>query len=305
MLNKRYFVILLQLFLILIFSLSLLFVLQNRGIRINKRSNKISAKSDYILGESVPSPTQLLKRESFPSLNICYEKDCYYLHPEVVESFFNNSDLNKEKISDYLNEYIIPFFEKLSGGKIVFENKNGNFYAWKEDEVIDTRQLYDDVIELLDFVGRNDTEITFELNKSEVPGTDGKYTDKYIEIDNSRQKLFAWENGEVTKEIELSAAKYGWQVYGVFPIIDKGLQPMAPSGNYMPYWMAFHYDPRQDSWFGLHALVWWYDDNGNVVNENTEYIGVRRSKGCIRMLEDDAKYLYERYEIGDYILIHE
>jgi lipoprotein-anchoring transpeptidase ErfK/SrfK len=51
--------------------------------------------------------------------------------------------------------------------------------------------------------------------------------------------------------------------------------------------------------------VWWYDDNGNVVHENTDYIGVRRSNGCIRMLRDDAKYLYDRYGKGDHILIHE
>jgi hypothetical protein len=305
MYDKRYFVILFQLLLVVIFSLGLFFVVENRGIGFQKPSNKISAQSSYVLGESIPSPTKLVKKESFPSLNVCFKEDCYYLHPEVVESFYKNSDLDNDKVLNYLNEYIFPFFEELSGGKKVFQNKNGNFYAWKEDEVIDTSKLYDDVVELLDFVGLNSSEITCELNKKEVPGTDGKYSNRYIEIDNSRQKLFAWDNGEVTKEVELSGAKYGWQVYGVFPIIDKGLQPMAPSGNYMPYWMAFHYDPRQDSWFGLHALVWWYDDNGNVVNENTDYIGVRRSKGCIRMLEEDAKYLYERYEKGDNVLIHE
>lgn len=305
MFDRRYFVILLQIFLIIVFSLGLFSVVENRGVTYNSSGNKISAKGDYVLGESVLSPTELLTKASYPSLNICYEDDCYYLHPEVVESFYKNSVLDRDKISNYLQEYIVPFFDKLSGGKYVVENKNGNFYAWKEDEVIDTSVMLNDVIELLDFVGRNSTEITYELNKKEVPGTDGKYSEKYIEIDNSRQKVFAWENGEVTKEIELSGAKYGWQVYGVFPIIDKGLEPRAPSGNYMPYWMAFHYDPGQDSWYGLHALVWWYDDNGNVVNENTEYIGVRRSKGCIRMLEDNAKYLYERYEKGDNILIHE
>ena len=97
----------------------------------------------------------------------------------------------------------------------------------------------------------------------------------------------------------------GFEVYGVFPIIDKGIQPMAPSGHYMPYWMAFYYSPWQNSWYGLHGLVWWYDDSGSKVFENTDYIGVRRSKGCIRMLKDDAKYLYDRYEKGDHILIHE
>ena len=73
----------------------------------------------------------------------------------------------------------------------------------------------------------------------------------------------------------------------------------------MPYWMAFYYSPKQNTYWGLHALIWWYDENGRKVYEPTSNIGVRRSGGCIRMLVEDAKFLYEIYEKGDPILIHE
>ena len=117
--------------------------------------------------------------------------------------------------------------------------------------------------------------------------------------------LFVWMNGEVVKTILLSGPKYGFQVYGVFPIVDKGIEPEAPGGKYMPYWMAFYYAKGQDSWYGLHSLIWWYGEDGNKVYETINNIGRRESAGCIRMLLDDAKYLYENFKIGDYILIHE
>jgi hypothetical protein len=241
----------------------------------------------------------------FPSINICYEQNCYYILPEVIEIFYEENEINKSQLYIYLLENVVPFFEDLSGGKEFVQNSKGEFYTWKEDLIVDTSAIYKGIEKLLTNRGEYELDLTYELYKKDLPGTDGKYAERYIEVDNSKQKLYAWLNGKVIKEINLSAAQRGFEVYGVFPIIDKGIQPMAPSGHYMPYWMAFYRSDWQDSWYGLHGLVWWYDDNGNKIFENTDYIGVRRSKGCIRMLKDDAKYLYDRYEKGDPILIHE
>ena len=73
----------------------------------------------------------------------------------------------------------------------------------------------------------------------------------------------------------------------------------------MPYWMGFYNSRWQNSWYGLHALIWWYDGEGNKVYESVGNIGLRKSAGCIRMLLEDAKYLYYIFERGDLVLIHE
>jgi hypothetical protein len=222
----------------------------------------------------------------------------------MVSTFYQKDILQKIDVYSYISEFIVPYFEALSGGKTLVKNSKGSFYAWKEDRIIDLRDIYDDIIKLLeDYDGEE--ILTYELVKKDLPSTDGKYSDRYIEVDNSRQKLYAWLDGRVIKEIYLSAAKWGYEVYGVFPIVDKGIQPVAPGGKYMPYWMAFYYSSRQNSWYGLHGLVWWYSENGNVIYESENNIGLRKSYGCIRMLKDDAKYLYDRYEIGDPVLIHQ
>lgn len=88
-------------------------------------------------------------------------------------------------------------------------------------------------------------------------------------------------------------------------MVDKGIEPIAPGGKYMPYWMAFYYSKKQDSWYGLHGLIWMKRDDGTRWIEPETNIGLRKSAGCIRMVVADAKYLYENFEKGDFILIHE
>lgn len=302
--HKDSFIIVFLSFLILFISFTLYKVIDNREVFI--KSSEENIQESLVLGDSTYTNTENIDNiTKYPSIDVCYKEDCYYVLPEIVETFYKEDSLDTSSLYMYLLEYIVPYFEKLSGGKSLVENSKGSFYAWNEDLIIDTTGIYEDIEGLLIDREVGDYKLKYELYKKDIPGTDGKYADKYIEIDNSKQKLYAWYDGNVIKTINLSAAQEGFEVYGVFPIVDKGIQPIAPSGHYMPYWMAFYYSPWQHSWYGLHGLVWWYDDNGNKIFENTDYIGVRRSKGCIRMLKDDAKYLYDRYEKGDYILIHE
>ncbi|MDD3474990.1 MAG: L,D-transpeptidase [Candidatus Dojkabacteria bacterium] len=302
--NKGFFIVFLLSFLLFFISFTVYKVIDNKDIFIKSSSNPVDEST--VLGDTVYIPPEIVEESiKYPSVNVCYKDNCYYILPEIIESFYIDDQLNTNSLYMYLLENVVGYFEKLSGGKVLVENSKGSFYTWEEDSRIDTSNIYKGIEKLLLNRDTDVYELRYELYKKDLPGTDGKYSNRYIEVDNSKQKLYAWYDGEVIKIINLSAAQEGFEVYGVFPIIDKGIQPMAPSGHYMPYWMAFYYSPWQHSWYGLHGLVWWYDDNGNKVFENTDYIGVRRSKGCIRMLKDDAKYLYDRYEKGDHILIHE
>jgi len=302
--HKDSFIIFILFFLILFISFTWYKVVENKEVFIKASDENI--EESVVMGNSTYSPPEDIDDvNQYPSVDICYKDSCYYILPEIIETFYNEEELDKSSLYMYLLENVVSYFEKLSGGKELVENKNGSFYVWREDSIIDLSNIYRGVEEILVNRDPEINELRYKLYKKDLPGTDGKYGDRYIEVDNSKQKLYAWYDGEVIKTINLSAAKEGFEVYGVFPIIDKGIQPMAPSGHYMPYWMAFYYSPWQKSWYGLHGLVWWYDDGGNKIFENTDYIGVRRSKGCVRMLKDDAKYLYDRYKKGDHILIHE
>lgn len=251
--------------------------------------NEVDVSSNEVLGTSDVVLEEVVKK----SIPVCIASDC-------LDIQYDSSYENMSKLNMYVVENVIPFLEDLAGGKTYTINKNGKFLHWKNDSIPDTKGLTEEISEAL----KNNLE-RVEVPLVQSPSTDGTYAKRYIEIDNSRQKLYAWNEGVVVKEIDLSAAKNNYVVYGVFNIVDKGPNPIAPSGRYMPYWMAFYYSKPQEAWYGLHGLVWWYDENGKAIFEPETNIGVRRSNGCIRMLKDNAKFLYDLYQRGDTVLIHE
>jgi hypothetical protein len=238
-------------------------------------------------------------KEIYP-IHICCNNICFHILKEEIPSLINELEISK-----YVNENIYPYFEKYFGGKETISNDNGRFKYWIYNEIPDLSNLEKDLKEAIYLSNESIQPETITILLKDLPGTDGMYSDRYMEVDNSKQRLYVWMNGKVVKTILLSGPIYGFQVYGVFPVIDKGISPIAPGGKYMPYWMAFYYSKSQDSWYGLHALIWWYDSNGNKVYESTNNIGTRQSAGCIRMLLEDAKYLYENFDRGDLVLIHE
>ena len=231
-------------------------------------------------------------------VSVCDRTSCVWISNEKV---VKDGIPDENGIYQEVLDQVIHHFEDKYGGKSVAKNRAGSFIYWKEDLIPDFSNIFEEVYNA--FLNGENTSV--DIHIKDLPGTDGKYADRYIEVDDSKQKLYAWVDGVVVKEINLSAAKEGFQVFGVFPIVDKGIAPIAPGDRYMPYWMAFYYSPKQNSWYGLHALIWWYDEDGKKVFEPETNIGIRRSMGCIRMLIDDAKFLYEIYEKGDPILIHE
>lgn len=262
--------------------------------------SKKDISNDEVLGANM---NVIVEEESIPIekeyvLNICAKKLCIDISEKEIKT---DGNIDRGKISEIVLNRILPFFEKNFGGVSTISSPNGSFIYWKNDYHPNLVNIEESIYVMT----TNRTIDILTLDVGYLPGTDGKYRNKYIEIDNSRQILYVWINGEVKKEIYLSAAKYGYQVYGVFPIIDKGLSPQAPSGRYMPYWMAFYYSKEHNTYYGLHSLIWWYDENGKVIYEPNSNIGVRRSRGCIRMLKGDAKYLYDIFDKGDLVLIHE
>lgn len=267
---------------------------RNEPVILTENTNAEATEvSNEVLGvaETI-TPTQ--------DLEICCAVNCLTITSETSQSFLREGKIDNVLLEKYVSENIKSFFEDTSGGKSLVSNRNGEFKSWTNDYRVDltglTEKIHDALVNSL---------TSLILEKKNLPGTDGTYAGRYIEVDNSAQKLFVWAAGEVVKEINLSGPVYGFQVYGVFPIVDKGIEPIAPGGKRMPYWMAFYHSTKQDSWYGLHALIWWYDSAGNKIYEKLSNIGTRRSAGCIRMLLEDAKYLYENFERGDLVLIHE
>lgn len=282
---------------IVVLNILLVILLLIFSIYILKEKDTFKTNISQVAGvQNIPMGED--EKDKTFSVSVCDSTSCVWISSDGL---VKDGVVDENAVYQIVLDTVIPHFEKKYGGKTFIKNRSGGFIYWKEDVIPDLSTVFGDIH--LAFKSGSNTAV--EIVSKDLPGTDGRYFQKYIEVDDSKQKLYVWVDGKVVKEIHLSAAQSGYQVYGVFPIIDKGVAPIAPGGRYMPYWMAFYYSPKQDSWYGLHALIWWYDENGKKIYEPSTNIGIRRSKGCIRMLLEDAKYLYEIFEKGDKILIHE
>lgn len=141
------------------------------------------------------------------------------------------------------------------------------------------------------------------------PSTDGTAAKKYIEVDGSRQLMFLWTNGNY-QTLQVSGAIPGYNPVGVFTVLNKAkLAWSSTASKWMPYWMAFTFDKKQDAMLGIHSLVYWfpgYQPKGDkVIREPESNVGIPRSTGCIRLKESDALMVYNWASVGDLVVIHE
>jgi len=232
------------------------------------------------------------------SVPICHEDSCVWLSTDglLIEGIVDRNAVYQKVLNQ-----VIPYFEEEYGGKTAAQSKIGSFIYWKEDMRPDLSNIYDDVYSA--FISPQQDYVEVEVK--DLPGTDGRYVSKYIEIDNSKQKMYVWFGGQVQKEISISGPKEGNEVYGVFLIANKQEIQRASTGEYMPYWISFHYSPGNNDRYALHGLTWTFDENSQKVYQPVGSIGVRGTDGSITTVEKDAEYIYDLFEKGDPILIHE
>lgn len=142
-----------------------------------------------------------------------------------------------------------------------------------------------------------------------TPNTDGSVAPRYIEVDGSRQLMFLWNGGKYEK-FDISGAFEEYNPIGVHRILNKSTNAWSSTANkWMPYWMAITYDKKQKTMLGIHSLVYWYpgfEKTGEFRYEEPESnIGTPRSTGCLRLTKENAKYVYERTQVGDLVVVHE
>jgi lipoprotein-anchoring transpeptidase ErfK/SrfK len=250
------------------------------------------------------STTEVVGVTDSPNYNIlfCYMDFCKKLENEKFLKMIQDGDISKDLFNTWVHSDVEKYFSPLYSKKELVKNSKGEYLSRISEYVPNYTVVYNS---LNTKYRSGEHDIIVEIPSIMTASTDGKFAYKYIEVDNTQQKLYVWIDGVVVREIFLSGAREDSSVRGVFKIVDKGLQPIAPGNKYMPYWMAFYYEPTKSTWYGLHGLIWIPRSDGSRWVESESNIGKRISGGCIRMLVEDAKYLYGIFEKGDYVLIHD
>lgn len=123
---------------------------------------------------------------------------------------------------------------------------------------------------------------------------------KRIEIDISKQRLYAWEGDTQVHRFVVSTGLPGQDTAaGHFKVLDK--IPMAYSSVWrlkMPHWLGIYYVGGIEN--GIHALP--IRPDGSVMWGGL--LGQRASYGCIILSTKDAKTLYNWAEVGTKVDIH-
>jgi tetratricopeptide (TPR) repeat protein len=123
---------------------------------------------------------------------------------------------------------------------------------------------------------------------------------KRIEVDISRQRLYAWEGDKLIHNFPTSTGLPGQDTApGHYKVLDK--IPMAYSSIWrlkMPYWLGIYYVGNIEN--GIHALP--IRPDGSVMWGGL--LGQRASYGCIILSTEAARLIYNWAETGTVVDVH-
>jgi lipoprotein-anchoring transpeptidase ErfK/SrfK len=151
-----------------------------------------------------------------------------------------------------------------------------------------------------------DAEITLTTTsvpfKTETTRTTSLDATKYIEVNLSKQYMWAYENGQVVHSSPVTSGATGaglGTATGLFAIYSKRTgtylngRPYGYDYNvYVDYWMPFY------KGYGLHDASW---RNGRFGGQDYYYGG---SHGCVNLPHGTAAFLYSWSDIGTPVWVH-
>lgn len=188
-------------------------------------------------------------------------------------------DINKEKLPEFVTS-------KLSGNKSI---------DW-------TARLIKESL-LKSYNGGKDSPIV--LSSDDGPNTDGTLAQKYIEVDLSQQKMYFFENHNLYKTYKVSTGLRYPTPEGNYKIKNK--LPMGFSSIFnvwMPWWMAFEYREDIEAYLGIHELPYKLVE-GEKIYRFGNYIGNRKTGGCIALSPGDSKEVYDKSFPGMDLVIYQ
>lgn len=118
-------------------------------------------------------------------VTICKDQFCTHIYDEDFKKLMPNNALDEKKFNLYVEEKIKPFFQDRYGKTELVKNGKGEFVAKTEDFEL----IYSNIFDKVNSAFVSDlSNIKVDLDYKISSGTDGKFAEKYIEIDNSQQR---------------------------------------------------------------------------------------------------------------------
>ena len=236
---------------------------------------------------------QLVSQAVATSLLIKYGRQPIYIPVETLRSFVEVSSAGGPaiaKVSKSAIEVYLTTLEKDYDVDITLEKK----YA-----VLSIAHA------LLYRVGGESPYTAVILPLKGEPNTDGSYAKKYLEVDKSQQRMYAFVDGVVV-DTYIVGTGLTWETpAGDFQILRKDRMAISYSGNwFMPYYMPLGLI-NGGYYFGFHEIPYKIDGNGNIAMRNVNTMGSPATGGCIQLYREDVVHLFEWTDVGMPVVIYE
>lgn len=126
-------------------------------------------------------------------------------------------------------------------------------------------------------------------------------SDQFIIINKSTNQLAFYDQGKLVKEFSVATGrKPSYTPEGSFMLVNKiknrpYYKEKIPGGDPK--------NPLGDRWLGLNARETWGTTYAIHGNSNAKSIGTYASAGCIRMHNDDVRWLFEQVRVSTPVII--
>ncbi len=125
-------------------------------------------------------------------------------------------------------------------------------------------------------------------------------SDLWIDVDLSEQQAAVQEGDRTIKAMVISSGAPGYETpQGVFSLQNRG--EWFYSGKYQEgakWWVSF----RDWGTYLFHSVA--MDEQRRVIPEEAAKLGTPASHGCVRLTEEDAKWIYDHLPQGTKVVIH-
>ncbi len=126
--------------------------------------------------------------------------------------------------------------------------------------------------------------------------------EKKLSVDLSDQKLFVMLGDSLVREFKISSGAARTPTpTGNFSI---HLKNEVRVGGKAPHYIMPRFMMFKGEGYGFHALPSLRTDGGKFWNEARSHIGIPVSHGCVRLLPEDADFLYAFTEVGTKVIIN-
>jgi len=221
-----------------------------------------------------------------------------------------NLELSDDKINEFIDSIAKKIYQKpvdkkinASTGDVIEEGKDGL--------EIDSALVLAKIKESLNSSHPTEENRNIAIDVKEIPkqekkvqpeatiaegGTPGLYDGKYVEVNLSTQKLYAYTGNNLEGAYTVSTGKWSTPTpIGTRYIESKSDRAYSAKYDlYMPWWNSI------GDGYGIHELPEW----ASGYKEGQSHLGTPVSHGCIRLGVGPAEFIYNWAPIGTPVYIH-